>query len=146
MTVVEDPPALVKKETPEPKPTVTTSATDSNAASVVTAAANETKPVTFSKVNEVTDENRNANASASAYEYYKFGRERFDQGDFKAAAAAYLQSVKIEPAAPEVQLNLGLTYLKLEKDKDALKAFKEAVKLNPELAEAQYGRGSHHFE
>jgi len=142
LTVVEDPPALVKKETPaEPKPTFTTRHTDSNAASVVTPAANETKPVTFSKVNEVTDENRNANASASAYEYYKSGRERFEEGDFKAAAAAYLQSVKIEPAAPEVQLNLGLTYLKLEKDKDALKAFKEAVKLNPELAEAQYGQG-----
>ncbi|HEY9503285.1 MAG TPA: tetratricopeptide repeat protein, partial [Pyrinomonadaceae bacterium] len=48
---------------------------------------------------------------------------------------------KIEPASAEVHLSLGLTYMRLEKDKEALKSFKEAVKLNPDLAEAQYGLG-----
>ena len=147
LTVGADPPALVKKEKPpEIKPKVTSRNTEASPTPVVTAAANEARPVTYSKVAdsnvaETTDENKNANAAASAYEYYKSGRDRFAEGDFKAAVAAYLQSLKIEPASPEVQLNLGLTYLKLEKDKDAVKAFKEAVKLNPDLAEAQYGLG-----
>ena len=40
---------------------------------------------------------------------------------------------------------LGNSYLKLEKDPEAIKAFKESVKLNPEVAEAQYGLGLANF-
>ena len=142
LNVVDAPPALVKKEVPaEIKPTITRRDTGSSAAPVDTEAANESRPVNYSKVAETTEEKKSANVSGAAYERYMSGRERADAGDFKAAVAAYLESVKIEPAAPEVLLNLGLVYLKLEKDKEALKAFKETVKLNPELAEAQYGLG-----
>jgi cytochrome c-type biogenesis protein CcmH/NrfG len=38
-------------------------------------------------------------------------------------------------------MNLGHAYLTTKKDKDAMKAFKEAVRLNPELAEGFYGLG-----
>ena len=142
LAVVDAPPALVKKEQPKESKTITP--VDDSAASSAkhsAAASTESRPVTFSKVAEVTTENKSANVSTSAYEYYKLGRERFDAGDLKAAVSAYLESVKIEPASAEVHLNLGMTYMRLEKDKEALKAFKEAVRLNPDLAEAQYGLG-----
>lgn len=142
LTVVDDPPALVKKEQPQERK-ISRPAEETPTAATPTAAAasTESRPVTFSKVADVTTDNNKANASPSAYEYYKLGRERFDAGDLKAAVSAYLESIKIEPASAEVQLNLGLTYLRLEKDKEAVKAFKESVKLNPDLAEAQYGLG-----
>jgi len=130
LTVVEDPPALVKKSKPlEDQPATTP------------AVSTENRPVTFSKVADVTTETKTPGKSASAFEFYRVGRERFDAGDLKAAVSAYLESVKIEPASAEVHLSLGLTYMRLEKDKEALKSFKEAVKLNPDLAEAQYGLG-----
>jgi tetratricopeptide (TPR) repeat protein len=40
---------------------------------------------------------------------------------------------------------LGHAYLKLEKDPEAIKAFQECVKLNPEDAEAHYGLGLGNF-
>ena len=45
----------------------------------------------------------------------------------------------------EVQLALGHTYLKAQKDREAIKAFKESIKLNPNLAEPYYGLGFSNF-
>jgi hypothetical protein len=39
----------------------------------------------------------------------------------------------------------GREFLKLGKDKEAIKAFKESIKLNPNVAEAQYGLGFSNF-
>ena len=57
----------------------------------------------------------------------------------------YLQSIKLEPGSSEVHLNLGHAYLKLQKDRDAVKAFKESIKLNPKVAETHYGLGFSQF-
>lgn len=141
LAVVDAPPALVRKQPKESKAIIPVDDSSATSAKYSAAASTESRPVTFSKVAEVTTENKSPNVSTSAYEYYKLGRERFDAGDLKAAVSAYLESVKIEPASAEVHLNLGMTYMRLEKDKEALKAFKEAVRLNPDLAEAQYGLG-----
>src|SRR5829696_3395587 len=45
----------------------------------------------------------------------------------------------------EVQLALGHTYLKAQKDREAIKAFKESIKLNPNVAETFYGLGFSNF-
>ena len=76
-----------------------------------------------------------------AYQLYQTGRSRFDAGDVKGAIDSYLLSIKIEPNSAEVYLNLGHAYLKLTKNADALKAFKESIKLNPDQPESQYGLG-----
>lgn len=47
--------------------------------------------------------------------------------------------------AAEAQLSLGHSYLKAQKDKDAIKAFKESIKLNPNIAETYYGLGFSNF-
>ena len=45
----------------------------------------------------------------------------------------------------EFHLALGHTYLKAQKDREAIKAFKEAIKLNPNMAETHYGLGFSNF-
>ncbi len=47
--------------------------------------------------------------------------------------------------AAEAQLNLGHEYLKQQKDREAIKAFKESIKLNPNNAETYYGLGFSNF-
>ena len=81
----------------------------------------------------------NSSLSTKAYEMYEIGRRQFETGDVKGAIDSYLESLRLEPASAEVQMNLGHAYLTTKKDKDAMKAFKEAVRLNPELAEGFYG-------
>jgi Tfp pilus assembly protein PilF len=80
-----------------------------------------------------------------AVDLYTTGRDRFDSGDAAGAVELYLQSLKLEPRSSEAQLSLGHAYLKLEKDRDAIKAFKEAIKLNPNVAESHYGLGYCNF-
>jgi Tfp pilus assembly protein PilF len=45
----------------------------------------------------------------------------------------------------ETQLSLGHEYLKQQKDREAIKAFKESIKLNPNIAETWYGLGFSNF-
>ena len=45
----------------------------------------------------------------------------------------------------EAQLTLGHEYLKQQKDREAIKAFKESIKLNPNFAESHYGLGFSNF-
>ena len=45
----------------------------------------------------------------------------------------------------EAQLALGHEYLKQQKDREAIKAFKESIKLNPNIAETHYGLGFSNF-
>jgi tetratricopeptide (TPR) repeat protein len=45
----------------------------------------------------------------------------------------------------ELQLALGHSYLKAQKDREAIKAFKDSIKLNPKVAETYYGLGFSNF-
>jgi Tfp pilus assembly protein PilF len=104
-------------------------------------------PVTTeaTKTSEATSAVAEASAQKQAYEIYVAGRDRFDGGDVPGAIDRYLQSIKLEPGSAEVHLNLGHAYLKLQKDRDAVKAFKESIKLNPKVAETHYGSGFANF-
>ena len=88
---------------------------------------------------------REAAGSMQGLEYFKVGRNRFDEGDLSGALTAYLKSIELRPDSAEVYLSLGQVYLKLEKNKDAAKAFKNSVRLDPNVAEAQYGLGLANF-
>jgi len=82
-----------------------------------------------------------ASGQKLANDLYVAGRNRFDAGDAPGAIELYLQSIKLEPRSAEIHLNLGHAYLRLQKDREAAKAFKESIKLNPDKAEAHYGLG-----
>jgi Tfp pilus assembly protein PilF len=43
------------------------------------------------------------------------------------------------------QLRLGHEFLTQQKDREAIKAFKDSIKLNPNIAETHYGLGFSNF-
>ena len=59
--------------------------------------------------------------SNTAMKFYETGLTALEQNDPKAAATAFLESVKLQPSA-SVFLNLGIAYLKIDKNADAAKA------------------------
>lgn len=68
--------------------------------------------------------------------------------DLASEPPAILKSVA-KPATDntgaEAQLSLGHELLKQQKDREAIKAFKESIKLNPNIAETHYGLGFSNF-
>jgi tetratricopeptide (TPR) repeat protein len=144
--LASDPPALLERPKPEGMMSAFTArkqlevieaVVKTNTPTVSAAPATEEAP----KIAAATE----ASTQKQAYEIYVAGRDRFDAGDAPGAIDRYLQSIKLEPQSAEVHLNLGHAYLKLQKDRDAIKAFKEAIKLNPKVAETYYGLGFAHF-
>ena len=124
---------------PEPAPVRTESKVEPKA---------EVQPKVEARVDSTvqpTAENLAAVNSKQAYDLYIAGRNRFDTGDLAGSIDSYLQSLKLEPRSAEVHLSLGHAYLRLQKDREAVKSFKESVKLNPNVAEAQYGLGFVNF-
>jgi Flp pilus assembly protein TadD len=60
-------------------------------------------------------------------------------------AADKTDAANLISADAEAQLSLGHDYLKQGKDREAIKAFKESIKLNPNNAETYYGLGFSNF-
>ena len=85
-------------------------------------------------------------AKKAALEYYRSASALIADGDVKAAIGLYLKSIEFDRESAEVFVSLGAAYVKLDKNSDAAKAFKQAVKLNPSLSEAQYGLGLANFQ
>ena len=61
---------------------------------------------------------------------------------FEKAVEAYQKRIDADEKDHAAHFNLGRTYVKLLKDQDAAKSFKEAVKLNPDDTEYQTELGS----
>jgi tetratricopeptide (TPR) repeat protein len=125
-----EPPPLLK---PPVKPVVEAVVTESKSTPAPTAVA------------EAPAESTEAAQQKLAFSLYTAGRDRFDAGDAPGAIDSYLQSIKLEPRSAEVHLSLGHAYLRLQKDREAVKAFKDSIKLNPANAETQYGLGFANF-
>lgn len=53
--------------------------------------------------------------------------------DFEAASGFYRQASAIHPESAELKANLGLMYYQINKDKQAVEAFQQAIRLNPGL-------------
>lgn len=68
--------------------------------------------------------------------------ESFASGRFGEAASALERAAALEPAAPELALNLGLALYRAGRTRPALKAFERAVALDPQDAEARNGLGT----
>jgi tetratricopeptide (TPR) repeat protein len=100
---------------------------------------------TESTAKNITESAAKNTTESSWYRLFKSGRDLFDMGDVKGAIDAYLASIAIEPNSAEVYLYLGHAYIKLDKNRDAAKAFKQCVRLKSELVEAQYGLGLAEF-
>jgi len=139
-----EPPPLLKRLEPEGAASVFASRKEAEIVTENVAAPEPASAPVPARV-ESTAETSAGKDQNLANELYLAGRNRFESGDVPGAIDSYLQSIKLEPGSAEVHLNLGHAYLKLQKDREAVKAFKESVKLNSKLVESHYGLGFANF-
>ncbi|PYJ70958.1 MAG: hypothetical protein DME76_03685 [Verrucomicrobia bacterium] len=67
--------------------------------------------------------------------HYYLGRVLYVKGDYEGAKRHYEETARLDPKAP-VHSALGAVYFRLGQTSDAIAQFKEALRLNPDDAEA----------
>jgi tetratricopeptide (TPR) repeat protein len=67
--------------------------------------------------------------------HYHLGRALYVKGDYEGAKVHYLETARLDPKAP-VHSGLGAVYFRLGQTSEAIAEFKEALRLNPDDAEA----------
>ena len=78
-------------------------------------------------------------AAAVAQNHARLGSEAFEQGDFEQAAAQYRQAVADEPSFA-LYMNLGHSYMRIERWAEAAGAYEAAADIEPESATADLWR------
>ena len=67
----------------------------------------------------------------SSYAHYYLGRPYFDTGDLESARRHYVETARLDPAAP-VHNSLGVVYMRLGQNSEAVAEFNEALRLHPD--------------
>lgn len=63
------------------------------------------------------------------------GVARFEQGDAQGAEAAFVEALRLAPGRPSVLLNLGVTRVHLQRNKEAQAPLREALAADPQAAD-----------
>jgi uncharacterized Ntn-hydrolase superfamily protein len=61
------------------------------------------------------------------------GEEKEAKNDFEGALATFREAASLNPAVDDVHVDIGAVLLKLGRRSDAVKAFNEAIRLNPRM-------------
>ena len=79
-------------------------------------------------------------------EEFAIGVEAFNRGDNQAAVEAFEAALQKAPDVPEVRVNLGLAYLRLDRDTDAVAQLQRAATLAPDNPTVQFQLGGAYVE
>lgn len=77
----------------------------------------------------------------TAVEFFVQGNAAFDRKAYDTAVILYSKAIQSDPKSPEIYLNCGKAFLKLEKFDDAIVDFSMAINLDPKQGEAYFNRG-----
>lgn len=78
---------------------------------------------------------------ATAAAFRKAGDRARDRGDFRGAAEAYGEALKLDSGNHAVRIEAGWANIELGRNSDAARHFEKAVSLRPSVAEGYYGLG-----
>jgi uncharacterized Ntn-hydrolase superfamily protein len=59
--------------------------------------------------------------------------DKLTKCDFEQAMVAIKKAVKLNPRVDDAHIDMGILYMKLGRKKEAIKAFREALRLNPKM-------------
>jgi len=65
----------------------------------------------------------------------------YDKGWLSEAATNFMDALKLDPLDASTELNLGLTFAMMNRNREAMDHYERATKLNPDLAEAHMRLG-----
>jgi len=85
-------------------------------------------------------------ASEDAQSFFRQGAELQQRGDLEAARQAYEKALKVAPQRVDVLSNLGLVYLKLGKNQQAVQHLKKALEIKPNLSAVRMFLGLAYFQ
>jgi tetratricopeptide (TPR) repeat protein len=71
--------------------------------------------------------------------WYYLGRAKYSENRFTEAITAFQQSLKLDPGNVKTEDNLGLSYAGLDRNEEALAAYKTAIYWQAQLAEKNPG-------
>ena len=77
--------------------------------------------------------------------YFEEGVKAYQEGDYSAASAAFLQVLESEPYSSETLLNLGNVYFKQEHPDNAVEMWKKAIQTNPMETKAYLNLGNYYY-
>jgi tetratricopeptide (TPR) repeat protein len=80
----------------------------------------------------VSDEDEERPAAGEARKRFAEGFERYNRGDYQAAAQSFLAAIAADPSLPGPYRNLGLTYRALDRCADAIPMYEKYLTLRPE--------------
>lgn len=79
---------------------------------------------------------------AEAKKYREEGEAFYKAREFTKALEAFNHSLRLNPAQPIVQFNLGVIYGDLQQYSEAIKAYREALRLKPDYPLAYFNLGN----
>jgi len=85
-------------------------------------------------------------AAPEGAEEFAIGVEAFNRGDNQAAVEAFEAALQKAPDVPEVHVNLGLAYLRLDRDAEAVEQLQQAATLAPDNPTVQFQLGGAYVE
>lgn len=79
--------------------------------------------------------------SQTSVEFFRQGNTAFERKAYDSAVMLYSKAIQSDPLSPEIYLNRGKAFMKVEKFDDAIVDFSMVISLDPKKGESYFNRG-----